>query len=81
MYYIEYINDRKNEEVRTLSIEALNQQNESQLWMDTKTEWQFNNQDLYFPFIWQQAIHTYGPPGSSHIVRRMHRWIGGIDEE
>ena len=38
MYYIEYINERENEEVRALSLEALHQQNESQTWIDTKTE-------------------------------------------
>ena len=38
MYYIEYINERKNEEVQRLSLEALQQQDESQTWIDTKNE-------------------------------------------
>ena len=52
-YYIEYIPDKKNQEIKALSEEALYGREYSDAWHQIKENWNISNENLYYPYIWQ----------------------------
>ena len=77
MFYIKAVNKGKFQEVQKLSEEAQNLEDENLDWVEIKQEWNFTNQDLYFPHIWKQANSMYGPPETNSHVKRINKWIRG----